>query len=230
MIARAIDKIKKEIQETAIASGRLPEDITLIAVTKTRTIDEMQEVQNLGLIDFGENRVQELEGKYDKFDDQVNWHLIGHLQRNKVKNIIDKVKLIHSVDSLRLAKMINKEAAKHQIVAKILIQVNVANEDTKFGLHVDEVLPLLKKISVFKNIQVRGLMTMAPYTLVPEESRKHFQKLKKLSVDIDNQKIDNIFMEELSMGMTNDYLVAIEEGATIIRVGTGIFGDREYNN
>ena len=230
MITRAIDKIKKEIQETAIASGRLPEDITLIAVTKTRTIDEMQEVQNLGLIDFGENRVQELEGKYDKFDDQVNWHLIGHLQRNKVKNIIDKVKLIHSVDSLRLAKMINKEAAKHQIVAKILIQVNVANEDTKFGLHVEEVLPLLEKISVFKNIQVRGLMTMAPYTLVPEESRKYFQKLKKLSVDIDNQKIDNIFMEELSMGMTNDYLVAIEEGATIIRVGTGIFGDREYNN
>jgi len=230
MITRAIDKIKKEIQETAIAVDRTPEDITLIAVTKTRTIDEMKEVQSLGLIDFGENRVQELEKKYAQFAQSINWHLIGHLQRNKVKNIINKVKLIHSVDSLRLAKMINKEAAKHDMVAKVLIQVNVADEDSKFGLQVKEVLPLLKEVSKFKNIQVKGLMTMAPYTLVPEESRKYFQKLKKLSVDIDNQKIDNIFMEELSMGMTNDYLVAIEEGATIIRVGTGIFGDREYNN
>ena len=171
MIASAIDKIKKEIKETVISSNRSLEDITLVAVTKTRTIDEMKEVQGLGLTDFGENRVQELEQKYEQFDKQINWHLIGHLQRNKVKNIIDKVKLIHSVDSLRLAKMINKEAAKHQIVAKILIQVNVANEDTKFGLQVKEVLPLLEKISTLQNIQVQGLMTMAPYTLIPEDRK-----------------------------------------------------------
>ena len=204
------------------------QDIKLIAVTKTRTVDEMQIAKNHGLVDFGENKVQEIQNKYSEFDHEIKWHLIGHLQRNKVRHIIDKVQLIHSVDSLRLAKAINIEAEKNDIVAKILVQVNVANEDAKFGLSIQEVMPLLKEISAFKNIQVQGLMTMAPYTSDPEESRKYFRLLKKLSVDINNQKLDNIFMNELSMGMTNDYAVAIEEGSTMVRVGTGIFGTRNY--
>lgn len=229
MIAHSVEEINRQIEKAAIGSGRSLEDIKLIAVTKTRTVDEMKNAQDLGLVDFGENKVQEIQNKYSKFNNEIKWHLIGHLQRNKVKYIIDKVELIHSVDSLRLAKTINDEAEKCNIIVKILIQVNVANEETKFGLSTQEVIPLLKEISSFKNIQVEGLMTMAPYTLDPEESRKHFQRLKKLSVDINIQKMDNIFMNELSMGMTNDYAVAIEEGSTMVRVGTGIFGSRNYN-
>lgn len=228
MIDRSLEKIKEEIKVAAIKSGRDPEDIKLIAVTKTRTTDEMKAAKELGMIDFGENRVQELEKKYDAFDENINWHLIGHLQRNKVRFIIDKVNLIHSVDSLRLAKAINKEAAKQHIVANILLQVNVANEESKFGLDVGEVIPLLKELALFKNIKVQGLMMMAPFTDNPEENRQYFRELKELSVDINSQKIDNIHIEELSMGMTNDYIIAIEEGSTMVRVGTGIFGDRDY--
>lgn len=229
MISQSIEEIKKEMQKAALKSGRLLEDIKLVAVTKTRTIDEMRKAQELGLTNFGENKVQEIQNKYDEFDDTINWHLIGHLQRNKVKYIIDKVKLIHSVDSLRLAKIISLEAKKKDIIAQILIQVNIANEDTKFGLKANEVIPLLEEISRYNNLEVRGLMAMAPFTENPEENREYFSALKQLSVDIDKQKIDNIFMSELSMGMTNDYAVAIEEGSTIIRVGTGIFGSRDYN-
>lgn len=216
MIKGAIEKIKKE----------MPEGVKLIAVTKTRTPDEMKVVSSLGIVDFGENRVQELEGKYDAFENNINWHLIGHLQRNKVKYIIDKVKLIHSVDSLRLAKTINQEAGKKDLVMEILLQVNIADEDTKFGLDPGQVEALLREIALWKHIKVVGLMAMAPYTTEPEENRKYFRALKKLSVDINSQKIDNICIKELSMGMTNDYKIAIEEGATMIRIGTGIFGDR----
>ncbi len=229
MINHSIDKIKEEIKLAALKSGRDLEDIMLIAVTKTRTCKEMKQAQELGLVNFGENKVQELGIKYDQFDETINWHLIGHLQRNKVKHIVDKVKLIHSVDSLRLAKAINKEAAKKNIVANILVQVNVANEDSKFGLNVKEVVPFLKEIALFENIKVQGLMTMAPYTEEPEESRQYFRELKNLSVDINRQKIDNIYIKDLSMGMTNDYTIAIEEGSTMIRVGTGIFGNRDYS-
>ncbi len=228
MIYHSLEKIQEEIKEAAIKSGRNPQDITLIAVTKTRTIEEMKTVEELGHLNFGENKVQELEKKYDAFGDAINWHLIGHLQRNKVKFIIDKVKLIHSVDSLRLAKAINKEAIKHNLIANILLQVNIAGEDTKFGLAPEEVMPLLKEIASFKNIRVKGLMAMAPYTQNPEDNREYFKQLKNLSVDINSQKIDNICIEELSMGMTNDYVIAIEEGSTMIRVGTGIFGQRDY--
>lgn len=228
MIYHSLEKIQEDIKKAAIKSGRKPEDITLVAVTKTRNIDEMKTVQEFGCLDFGENKVQELERKYDEFDDQINWHLIGHLQRNKVKFIIDKVKLIHSVDSLRLVKAIDKEAKKNDLVANILLQVNIAKEDTKFGLDVSEVIPLLKEIASYKYIKVQGLMAMAPYTENPEENRQYFKQLKNLSVDINSQKIDNICIKELSMGMTNDYIVAIEEGSTIVRVGTGIFGERDY--
>lgn len=228
MIYNSIEEINKNIEEAAKKSGRSAEDIKLIAVTKTRTIEEMKEVEELGILDFGENRVQELETKHSQFTSDVNWHLIGHLQRNKVRHIIDKVKLIHSVDSLRLAKMINKEAAKKDLIVDILIQVNVSEEESKFGLAINEVTPLLKEIAGFDNIRVKGLMTMAPYTKNPEENRKYFKELNKLAIDINSKKIDNVYIEELSMGMTNDYVVAIEEGATMIRVGTAIFGDRDY--
>ena len=228
MISRSIEVIKKQMEKSAIVSGRSLEDIKLIAVTKTRTIEEMKIAKELGLTNFGENKVQEIQNKYDEFNNEIQWHLIGHLQRNKVKQIIDKVELIHSVDSLRLAKAINAEAEKSNIVVKVLVQVNVANEESKFGLHIQEVIPLLEEIAGFKNMQVEGLMTMAPDTSEPEESRKYFRLLKKLSVDINNQKLDNISMNELSMGMTNDYAVAIEEGSTMVRVGTGIFGSRNY--
>jgi len=228
LIYNSIEEINKNIEEAAKKSGRSAEDIKLIAVTKTRTIEEMKEVEELGILDFGENRVQELETKHSQFTSDVNWHLIGHLQRNKVRHIIDKVKLIHSVDSLRLAKMINKEAAKKDFIVDILIQVNVSEEESKFGLAINEVTPLLKEIAGFDNIRVKGLMTMAPYTKNPEENRKYFKELNKLAIDINSKKIDNVYIEELSMGMTNDYVVAIEEGATMIRVGTAIFGDRDY--
>lgn len=228
MIDRSIKDINENIEEAAKKSGRTGKDITLVAVTKSRTIDEMKKVQELEIVDFGENRVQEFEKKYGQFDENIKWHLIGHLQRNKVRHIIDKVEMIHSVDSLRLAKMINREAEKKDLVMNILIQVNVAEEESKFGLRVNEVQPLLEEIKSFKNIKVQGLMTMAPYTTNPEENRTYFNTLKKLSVDINSQKIDNICMEELSMGMTNDYAVAIEEGATIVRVGTAIFGEINY--
>lgn len=229
MITHSIEQVKKQMEKAAIQSGRSLDDIKLIAVTKTRTVDEMKEVQQEGLTEFGENRVQEVQNKYSQFDKGINWHLIGHLQRNKVKYIIDKVGLIHSVDSLRLAKAIHKEAKKQDLVVNVLIQVNVANEDTKFGLPVKDVIPFLKEIATFKNIKIQGLMTMAPYATDPEESRPYFRQLKKLSVDINNQRLDNVYMRELSMGMTNDYTVAIEEGATMIRVGTGIFGTRDYS-
>lgn len=228
MFQDALIKLKEQVKDSAILSGRAFNDIEIIAVTKTRTLEEMKAVAKLGLTSFGENKVQELQSKYNDFDENINWHLIGHLQRNKVKYIIDKVSLIHSVDSLRLAETISLEAKKQNIVARILVQVNVANEDTKFGIKISEAEAFIKEIGLLQNIKVEGLMTIAPYTLYPEENRKYFRALKQLSVDINKQRLDNISMNILSMGMTNDFQVAIEEGATMIRVGTGIFGERDY--
>ena len=180
-------------------------------------------------VDFGENKVQELVDKYENVSRPVNWHMIGHLQTNKVKYIVDKVCMIHSVDSLNLAKTIEKEAAKHDVTVNILIEVNVAQEETKFGLSCDEVLPLIQEIKDLPHIRVKGLMTIAPFVDDPEDNRVYFRKLKDLSLDIQSKSIDNIDMSVLSMGMTNDYEVAVEEGATLVRVGTGIFGARNYN-
>ena len=173
--------------------------------------------------------MQELADKYDALPKDIEWHMIGHLQRNKVKYIIDKVSLIHSVDSLRLAETIEKEAAKHNITANILIEVNVAKEESKFGLMPEELDEFITKVAEFPHIQVEGLMTIAPFVDDSEENRMIFQALRKLSVDIEAKNVDNITMRVLSMGMTNDYAVAIEEGATMIRVGTGIFGARSYS-
>ncbi len=223
-----LSNIHKNIEEAALTSGRDKEAVTLIGVTKTKPIDDMLKAVQHGLIHVGENKVQEIRQKYDALPNTVKWHMIGHLQTNKVKYIMDKVTMIHSVDSIRLAEKINQEAEKIGRIMDILIQVNVVDEATKFGLSLQSVMQVLKVIGRFKFIQVKGLMTIAPYVINPEDNRAVFKKIKQLSVDIKSKNLNNISMDILSMGMTNDYKVAIEEGATMVRVGTGIFGKRMY--
>ena len=203
-------------------------NVLLVAVSKTKTIDEILDAYKCGIRDFGENKAQEILWKYEELPKDIRWHMIGHLQRNKVKFIIDKVSLIHSVDSVRLAEEINSEAKKKEKVMDILIQLNVSGEESKYGLNPFESEKMILDISKMKNLRVRGLMTIAPYSENPEDSRVWFKELYKFYVDIINKNIDNINMDILSMGMTGDYDVAIQEGATLIRVGTGIFGERHY--
>ena len=200
-----------------------------MCIRDRKPIEMLQEIYDEGIRDFGENKVQELTENYEVMPKDMKWHMIGHLQRNKVKYIVGKTALIHSVDSLKLAETIEKEAAKKNCVQDILIEVNVAQEESKFGLKVDEVIPFIEKISQFQHICVKGLMTIAPFVENSEDNRPVFANLHKLSVDIMNKNIDNVNVSILSMGMTNDYEVAIEEGATMVRVGTGIFGARNYN-
>lgn len=228
MIKENLISVENEIREACLRAGRRREDVTLIAVSKTKPVSDLEEAYALGVRVFGENKVQELADKYEVLPKDIEWHMIGHLQRNKVKYIIDKVALIHSVDSLRLAETIEKEAAKRNITVNILIEVNVAREESKFGLMPEELEEFIAKISDFSHIRVKGLMTIAPFVADSEENRVIFQRLHKLSVDIETKNVDNITMRVLSMGMTNDYAVAIEEGATMVRVGTGIFGVRDY--
>lgn len=228
MIELNYRKVQENIKKACEKAGRNPEEVTLIAVSKTKPVEMLKEAYDAGARFFGENKVQEIQEKYDKLPEDIHWHMIGHLQRNKIKYIVDKVAMIHSVDSLRLAEAIEAEAAKHQVKVPILIEVNVAEEDSKFGLKMAEVLPLLEQISEFSHIEVKGLMTIAPYVENPEDNREIFRQLKKLSVDIAAKNINNITMSVLSMGMTGDYEVAVQEGATMVRVGTGIFGEREY--
>ena len=218
------DRIAAACQE----AGRKPEDVTLIAVSKTKPVEMLREAYECGCRDFGENKVQELLDKYEVMPRDIRWHMIGHLQRNKVKYIVDKVYLIHSVDSLRLAEEISKEAGKKNVCVNILVEVNVANEETKFGTTCEDAKQLVQDIAKLPNICVKGLMTIAPFVENAEKNRPFFSKLKKISVDIMGENIDNITMENLSMGMTGDYAVAVSEGATCVRVGTGIFGVRQY--
>ena len=229
MIAKNLQEVESKIMEACKKANRDRNEVTLIAVSKTKPVSMLEEAYNNNIRFFGENKVQELVEKYDQLPSDIHWHLIGHLQRNKVKYVIDKAELIHSVDSLRLAETIEHEAAKRDIVVNILIEVNVADEDTKFGLKIEEVLPFIESVSSYSHIRIKGLMTIAPFVENPEENRSVFSQLRKLSVDIAKKNIDNVSVEILSMGMTNDYQVAIEEGATMIRVGTGIFGERNYD-
>lgn len=222
-------EVKKQVEDAAIRSHRNPDEITLIAVSKTKPLSDIEELITIQVEDFGENKVQELCDKYEKVSKPVRFHQIGHLQTNKVKYVVDKACLIHSVDSMKLAKEIQKEATKKNVIAQILIEVNVAQEESKFGLKIEEVIPFLEEIKDFDHIHVNGLMTIAPFVENPEENRKYFRSLKQLSLDIICKNIDNIDMNVLSMGMTNDYKIAIEEGATMVRVGTAIFGRRNYN-
>lgn len=225
-----INQVLENIKNACKKSGRNPEDVTLIAVSKTKPLPMLQEAYEAGSRNFGENKVQEIMDKYPNLPSDILWHMIGHLQRNKVKYIIDKVALIHSVDSLRLANEISNQAQKKQVDVDILIEVNIAGEESKFGTSREEVFQLVEEIAKLPNIFIKGLMTIAPFVANPEDNRKYFRQIRELSVDIMNKNIDNVTMSVLSMGMTGDYMVAIEEGATMVRVGTGIFGERTYTN
>ena len=229
MINENISKVRENIVKACEKAGRNPEEVTLIAVSKTKPVSAIEEALLSGTLDYGENKVQELCDKYDVLPKNIRWHMIGHLQRNKVKYLVGKTYLVHSVDSLRLAEQIEKEFAKHNQVCDILVEVNIAQEESKFGINAKETEELIRKIAKFEHVRIKGLMTIAPYTEDPESNRDYFREIKKLSVDIRDKIIDNVNMDVLSMGMTGDYMVAVEEGATMVRVGTGIFGERNYN-
>lgn len=227
-IKENLSEVEERICQACKRAGRDREEVTLIAVSKTKPVEMLEACLEQGLRVFGENKVQELCEKYEQLPKDIKWHMIGHLQRNKVKYITDKVELIHSVDSLRLAEAISEDAVKKGVSVNVLIEVNVAQEDSKFGLTTEETENLVRQIAALPNIFIKGLMTIAPYTEDPEKNRPVFRTLKQLSVDIEGKNIDNVSMGILSMGMTGDYEVAIEEGATMVRVGTGIFGARNY--
>lgn len=222
--------VEAKIASAAKRAGRNPDDILLLAVSKTKPVEVIREAVDCGLTALGENKVQEIMDKFEPMGKGIHWHLIGHLQTNKVKYIIDKVDMIHSVESLRLAQEIDKRAAAAQVKMDILVEVNMAGEESKFGVRPEDTEAFLRELAKFDNICVRGLMTVAPFVNDPEENRVYFRKMRELLVDMNAKKIDNISMDVLSMGMTGDYEVAIEEGATIVRVGTGIFGERYYPN
>lgn len=228
MVTENLKKVHENIVRACEKAGRDPKEVTLISVSKTKPLPMLEEAYAAGSRDFGENKVQEITEKYPCLPEDIRWHMIGHLQRNKVKYIIDKVFLIHSVDSLRLAQEISNQAGKKQVIADILIEVNIAGEESKFGISREETLRLVEEISKLPHIHIKGLMTIAPFVTNPEDNREYFREIRKLSVDIERKNIDNVSMSVLSMGMTGDYMVAIEEGATMVRVGTGIFGERNY--
>jgi pyridoxal phosphate enzyme (YggS family) len=224
-----IADIKEEIKKICHHCGRNHEDITLIAVTKTIDPERINDAVDCGIADLGENKVQEIMDKYDAVSKNIKWHLIGHLQTNKVKYIIDKVGLIHSVDSIKLAEEISKRAEKNNITKDVLVQINVAEEETKFGIGLEEAVDFVKSISGFGSIRIKGLMTIAPYMEDPEGVRPVFRQLKEKFDELAQMNLPNTDMKYLSMGMSNDYQIAIEEGANMIRIGTAIFGKRNYN-
>ena len=228
MVGNNYRQVLSVVEERTLGANRAKEDVTLIAVSKTKPIAMLQEVYDAGARDFGENKVQEIVAKYDMLPSDIRWHMIGHLQTNKVKYIADKVYMIHSVDSARLAEVISKEAVKAGRVIPVLIEVNVAGEESKFGISVQECETFIRSINHLPGISIKGLMTIAPFVEDGEENREHFKSLKQLSVDIMQKNIDNVSMEFLSMGMSGDYGTAIEEGSNLVRVGTAIFGEREY--
>ena len=227
MIRENLEAVDKKINVSCQQAQRSRSEVTLIAVSKTKPLELVEEAYEAGVRDFGENKVQDLLDRIEAMPSDIRWHMIGHLQRNKVKYIVGKVAMIHSVDSLRLAEEISKESVKHQVETNILLEINVAEEESKFGASVEETVALVKEIAKLPAVHICGLMTIAPFVENGEENRQYFRKLKQLSVDIESKNIDNVSMAVLSMGMTGDYSVAIEEGATCIRVGTGIFGERE---
>ena len=229
MLKANLDHVRKLVDEACERSGRDASEVTIVAVSKTKPEEAIMELYEAGHRDFGENYIQELRKKHDDLPKDIRWHMIGHLQRNKVKYIAEYIHLIHSVDSYALAETIDKEAAKHNRIIPILIEVNVGGEESKFGVTPEETTALVEQISHLPNIRIEGLMTSAPYVEDPEEDRECFANLRDLSVDIGSKKIDNVKVNALSMGMSNDYIVAVEEGSTMVRVGTSIFGARDYS-
>ena len=226
-IKKKLEKINEKIKKAALKANRSTEDIKLVAVTKTATVEQIKEAISAGVKTIGENKVQEAKGKYQVLSADIadiEWHLVGHLQTNKVKYAIEIFDLIHSVDSIKLAEEIDKRSLQFGIMTNILVEVNVSGEETKYGIKPEEVEPFLKEISEFSRIKVRGLMTIAPIAEDKEEVRPYFRKLRELSEKIENKNIKNVKMDYLSMGMTDDFEVAIEEGANMVRIGRGIFG------
>lgn len=228
-LKKNIEAVLSKVKYAATVSNRESKDIGLIAVTKTVDVDTIKEAIDYGILHIGENKVQELVKKYDQIGKAVKWHLIGHLQRNKVRHIIDKVDLIHSLDSYRLAKEIDKRAKNIDRIVECLLQVNVSGEKTKYGVSPDEVDHILREISPLHNVQVVGLMTMAPHVEDKEKTRQYFRALKNIFDQVAEKDLPNVKMKYLSMGMSNDFEIAVEEGANFIRVGTSIFGERDYS-
>lgn len=230
MIKENLAAVEQNMKAACERAGRAREEVMLIAVSKTKPVSMLKEVYDTGIRTFGENKVQEMCQKMDELPEDIRWHMIGHLQRNKVKYIVGRVALIHSVDTYRLAEEINIQAKKKNITVPILVEVNIAGEESKFGTSAEDAMLLVEEIARLENVRIEGLMTIAPNVSDAEDNRLYFRKIKQLSVDITNKNIHNVSMKILSMGMTGDYMVAIEEGATMVRVGTGIFGERIYQN
>lgn len=228
VISENLEDVEQKIQAACKRAGRPREAVTLIAVSKTKPVEDIREAMAQGITVFGENKVQELRDKTAVIKEPLHWHMIGHLQNNKVKYLPGMVELIHSVDNVKLAEEIEKQAEKAGLVMDVLCEVNMAGEDTKFGLSKEECLPFLEEIKDLPHVRVRGLMTIAPYTDDPETNRPYFKGLKELLEEANRKGLTREPMDTLSMGMTGDYEVAVEEGATLVRVGTGIFGARNY--
>ncbi len=226
MIKENLKYIEDEIKKVCEKKNIDKNTCTLIAVSKTKPIEFIKEAYDYGIRDFGENKVQEILEKYEQLPKDIRWHMIGHLQTNKVKMILDKVEYIHSIDSLKLASVIDKEAKKKGIVVKGFLELNIVGEETKFGFSVEELNSIIEELAIFGNLRIIGLMIVAPFVDIAEKNREIFKKMKKIAVDINAKKIHNVEISELSMGMSGDYLVAIEEGSTFVRVGSSIFGER----
>ena len=229
MIRENIEIVEKNIEKACERAGRDRKDVTLIAVSKTKPVSDIRLAMECGMRVFGENKVQEIRDKTEEIKEDISFHMIGHLQTNKVKYLPGKVVMIHSVDNVGLAQEIEKQFAKNDMTIDVLIEVNMAGEDTKFGLAPSQVSSFVQEISTLPHLNIRGLMTIAPYTEDPESNRIYFKGLRELRDEINALNIPNVCMDTLSMGMTGDYEVAIEEGATFVRVGTGIFGERNYS-
>ncbi|HUM82532.1 MAG TPA: YggS family pyridoxal phosphate-dependent enzyme [Lachnospiraceae bacterium] len=230
MLTDNLDRVKERIADACRRSGRDPSKVTLVAVSKTKPEADILELYKAGQRDFGENYIQELRKKHDDLPKDIRWHMIGHLQRNKVKYIAEYVNIIHSVDTFELAQTIEKEAAKYNRVIPVLIEVNAAEEESKFGVKCKDASALAEKISTLPHVSLKGFMTSAPLVDNPEDDRIYFKKLSNLSVDINSKNYNNVTVDVLSMGMSNDFEVAVEEGSTMVRVGTCIFGKRDYSN
>lgn len=226
MIKEQLEEVRERVNAACLRAGRDPKSVTLIAVSKTKPAQAVQEAYEAGARDFGENKVQEILQKQPALPQDIRWHMIGHLQRNKVHQVIGKAVLIHAVDSLRLAEQIEQDAAKRNLDVDVLLEINVAKEESKYGFFLEDAEEAIRRISALPHVHIKGLMTIAPFVENPEENRGIFQKLYQFSVDINDKNIDNVTMGVLSMGMSGDFEVAIEEGATMVRVGTSIFGAR----
>lgn len=226
MVTENYQAVEARVAAACARSGRKREEVTLIAVSKTKPVEMIRELMDIGVQDFGENKAQELKEKSEQIPEPLHWHFIGNLQTNKVKYVVGRACLIHSVSSLHLAEALQKEAEKKQLMCRVLVEVNIAQEATKSGIGEAEALQLVRQVSALPNLQVCGLMAIAPPVDVPEENRPYFREMRRLASEIDKLGLPRVQMKELSMGMTGDFEVAIEEGATMVRVGTAIFGQR----